>query len=201
MLSSPQSSPVTHYTLKPLSSICSFPSYQTCIFIICLLFPFAKFVLPSQTPWCLAVLFHGVMPHLAVSKGLVLFLLYCFQGSQSLGLLWINCVSNISPFSRPERNRTTWEVQRQPPHSDLNGDQEKGEVSAGLHRQFWVWSCVNPGCHFPISFLNRFSLCQGTYIQFSLKKKKNHIFLWKWAAYFFLWKWAATCACFCRSPP
>lgn len=164
--SSPQSSPVTHYTLEPLSSICSFPSYQTCIFITCLLFPLAKFFFRCQTPWCLAVLFHGVMPHLAVSKGLVFFLLCCFQGSQSLGLLGINCVSNISPFPWAERNWWTWEVQRQHPRSDLNRVQEKGEASA-----LAILSMVlcDPWESLPISFLIRFSLCQGTYIHFSLK--------------------------------
>lgn len=46
----------------------------------------------------------------------------------------------------------TWKVQRQHPRPDLNGVQEKGEVSAWLHRQLWVWSCVNLGSHFPFPF-------------------------------------------------
>lgn len=44
----------------------------------------------SAVPWGYATL--GCL------QNLVLSLLCCFQCSQSLGLLWINCVSNISPF-------------------------------------------------------------------------------------------------------
>lgn len=173
--------------MKPLSSGCFFPSSQPYTFITHLLFALPKPSVPYQTPWCLAGLFRGVMPHSAVSAVLVLSLMgldqVLFPSFMILGLLLISSISKyITTFPRLRET-----------HEHVRSIFLLKWSSGG--RWILCWVCIGTfryakglgsvlsepwvGESVSISFLIRFFLSQGTHAVF-LKKNWSPIYItWK----------------------